>query len=167
MTGWQGLLILRLVGPYPGARYSPRHRNQTFRAIWGFRSRSPMALPCHPMPITLGPFQYSHDGIASAERRAGMGVRIEVEEGETIADALRRFRKQILAQGGYTLIYPCKWHKRSPRFYVKSSVLNRRRRWIIRVRKRGYGLYNPDWEYDWIDDLETRPRRSWGPWGRV
>jgi ribosomal protein S21 len=96
-----------------------------------------------------------------------MGVQIEVEEGEPIADALRRFRKQILAEGGYPLIYPCKWHGRSPRFYVKPSVLNRRRRWIIRVRKRGYGLYNPEWEYDWADDLETRPRRSWGPLGRV
>jgi ribosomal protein S21 len=127
----------------------------------------PGALPCHPMPITLGPFQYPHDGIASVARRAGMGVRIEVEEGEPIADALRRFRKQIFAEGGYPLIYPCKWHKRSPLFYVKPSVLNRRRRWIIRVSKRGCGAYNPEWEYDWADDLETRPRRSWGPLGRV
>jgi hypothetical protein len=96
-----------------------------------------------------------------------MGVRIGVEEGESIADALRRFRKQILAEGGYPLIYPCKWPKRSPRFSVKPSELNRRRRWVIRVRKRGYGGYNPEWEYDWADDLETRPRRSWGPLGRV
>jgi ribosomal protein S21 len=95
-----------------------------------------------------------------------MGVRIEVGEGEPITGALRRFRKQICAEGGFPLIYPCKWHKRSPRFYVKPSVLNRRRRWIIRVRKRGFGLYGPEGEFDWADDLETRPRRSWGPLGR-
>src|SRR4051812_18435484 len=77
------------------------------------------------------------DGIASAARRAGMGVRIEVKEGEPITDTLRRFCKLILAEGGYPLIYPCKWHKRNPRCYVKPSVLNRRRRWITRVRKLG------------------------------
>jgi ribosomal protein S21 len=96
-----------------------------------------------------------------------MGVRIEVEEGEPITEALRRFRKQIRAEGGYPLNYPCKWHKRSPRFYEKPSVLNRRRRWITRVRKLGCGLYSPDPDYDWADDLETRPRRSWGPLGQV
>jgi ribosomal protein S21 len=96
-----------------------------------------------------------------------MGVRIEVEEGEPITDTLRRFRKQILAEGGYPLIYPCKWHKRSPRFNLKPSLLNRRRRWITRVRKLGGGLYSPEWEYDWADDLELRPRRSWGSLSRV
>jgi hypothetical protein len=50
---------------------------------------------------------------------------------------------------------------------VRPSVLNRRRRWIIRVRKRGCGVYNPEWEYDWADDHEPRPRRSRGPLGRV
>ena len=96
-----------------------------------------------------------------------MGVRIEVEEGEPIAVALKRFRKKILAEGGHRLKYPCKWHKRSPRFYEKPCVLNRRRRWINKVRRRGYGHYGPDWEYDWADDLEMRPRRSYGPLGRV
>jgi ribosomal protein S21 len=95
-----------------------------------------------------------------------MGVRIELEEGEPIADALRRFRKLICAEGGYPLHHPCKWHKRSHRYFVKPSVLNRRRRWIVRVRKRGCGGYNPQWEYHWADDLCTRPRRSWGPMGR-
>jgi hypothetical protein len=96
-----------------------------------------------------------------------MGVRTELEEDEPVANALRRFRKQLMAEGGYPLIYPCRWHKRNPRFYVKTGVLSRRRRWIVRARKRGGGLYSPEWEYDWADDLETRPRRSWGPMGRM
>ncbi len=91
-----------------------------------------------------------------------MGIRIEIEECEPIQVALHRLRKQILANGGYPLIDPCKWHKKSPRFYVKPSVLKRRPRWIIRVRGMGHGLYSPNWEYDWADDIETRPRRSWG-----
>jgi hypothetical protein len=32
--GIDPLLILRMVGPYPGAGPPPRHRNETFRAIW-------------------------------------------------------------------------------------------------------------------------------------
>jgi ribosomal protein S21 len=126
-----------------------------------------VALKCHRMAINLGTLRLSYDGIASAVRRAGMGVRIELDEGEPIEAALRRFRKQLFAEGGFPLIYPCKWHKRSPRFYVKPSVLNRRRRWIARARKRGAGLYSQDWQYDWADDLELKPRRSWGPLGLV
>jgi ribosomal protein S21 len=95
-----------------------------------------------------------------------MGVRIELEADEPVADALQRFRKLILAEGGYPL-YHCKWHKRNPRFSVKPSVLKRRRRWIIRARKRGCGAYSLEWQYDWADDLEMRPRRSRGPMGRV
>jgi ribosomal protein S21 len=94
-----------------------------------------------------------------------MGVWIELEEGEPIADALRRFRKLIQAEGAYPL-HHCKWHKPRRDLYLKPSILNRRRRWNTRVRKRGHGLYNPEWEYDWADDLEMRPRRSWGPIGR-
>jgi ribosomal protein S21 len=94
-----------------------------------------------------------------------MGVSIELEAGEPIADALRRFRKLIQAEGAFPL-HHCKWHKKNPHFYLKPSVLNRRRRWNTRVRKRGCGAYNPEWEYDWADDIEMRPRRSWGPIGR-
>lgn len=96
-----------------------------------------------------------------------MGIRIEVEAGEPIQVALHRLRKQILANGGYPLIYPCKWHKKSSRFYVKPSVLNRRRRWVRRVRRKGQGLYSENWEYDWAYDLEIRPRRAWGRLGKV
>jgi hypothetical protein len=83
-----------------------------------------------------------------------MGVWIELEQGEPIKDALRRFRKLILAEDAYPL-YHCKWHKSNPRFYVKPSVLNRRRRWRTRVRKKGCGAYNPEPEYAWADDLES------------
>jgi hypothetical protein len=114
----------------------------------------------------LWPYQHPHNGFASAARRVRMGVRVEPEPGEPISDVLRRFRKRILAEGGFPLFDPCKWHKGSRRSYVKPSVLARRRRWIVRVRRRGYGLYSPDWEYDWADDLETRPRRSWGRLGK-
>ncbi len=94
-----------------------------------------------------------------------MGVWIEVEEDEPIALALRRFRKLVLAEGAYPLRH-CKWHKPRHDFYLKPSILNRRRRWITRVRKRGCGAYSPDWEYDWVDDLEMCPRRAMGPMGR-
>lgn len=94
-----------------------------------------------------------------------MGIRIDVEEGEPIADALRRFRKLIRAEGGYPLNH-CKWHKPRRDIYLKPSILNRRRRWNDRVRKRGGGLYGPEWELDWADDIELRPRRAMGPLGR-
>ena len=93
-----------------------------------------------------------------------MGLRIELEECESIADAIHRFRGLILAAGGFPL-YHCKWHKKRHDCYVKPSVLNRRRRWVSTVRKRGSGLYSPEPDYDWADDLENRPRRSWGRLG--
>jgi ribosomal protein S21 len=94
-----------------------------------------------------------------------MGIWIEVEDGEPIADALRRFRKLIRAEGAYPLNH-CKWHKPRRDIYLKPSILNRRRRWNDRVRKRGGGHYSPEWELDWADDIEMRPRRAMGPLGR-
>jgi ribosomal protein S21 len=94
-----------------------------------------------------------------------MGVWIELEEGEPITDSLRRFRKLIQAEGAYPL-HHCKWHKPRRDFYLKPSILNRRRRWIIRARKKGPGPFIPDPDYEWADDIETRPRRAWGPTGR-
>jgi ribosomal protein S21 len=87
-----------------------------------------------------------------------LGIRIEVGYDEPIADALRRFRKLILANGAFPL-YHCKWHKPRRDLYQKPSVLRRRRRWITVVRKRGRGLYSPDPDYDWADDLLLKPRR--------
>jgi ribosomal protein S21 len=94
-----------------------------------------------------------------------MGIRIEVEEGEPIADVIRRFRRLIRAQGAYPLNH-CKWHKPRRDIYLKPSILNRRRRWNDRVRKRGGGRYSEVWELDWADDIEMRPRRAMGPLGR-
>lgn len=94
-----------------------------------------------------------------------MGIRIEVDDGEPIADAVRRFRRLIQAEGAFPL-YHCKWHKKRNDFFVKPSTLNRRRRWIVRVRRRGRGFYNPDPALWWADDLLAKPGRSWGPAGR-
>ena len=94
-----------------------------------------------------------------------MGVWIELDQGEPIADALRRFRKLINAEGGFPL-HHCKWHKKRPDDYVKPSTLNRGRRWIVRLRKKGCGAYGPDPDYFWSDDILTSPRRSYEPTGR-
>jgi ribosomal protein S21 len=93
-----------------------------------------------------------------------MGVWIEVCESEPISTALRRFRKMILAEGAFPL-HHCKWHKKRHDCYLKPSVLRRRRRWLTKVARRGCKIYNPDPDYDWADDLEFRPRRSWGRLG--
>lgn len=121
----------------------------------GFRAKI-LVFPC---PTTIPPAS------RQPSRRRRMGVWIEVEEGEPIADALRRFRKLIRAEGAFPLNH-CKWHKKRNDLYLKPSVLNRRRRWIIRVRKRGCVTYNPDPDNDWANDIETMPRRAWGPMGR-
>ena len=94
-----------------------------------------------------------------------MGVWIEVEEGEPIKVALRRFSEMICAEGAYPLAH-CKWHKARRDIYLKPSILNRRRRWNDRVRKRGGGRYNEEWKLDWADDSLMRPRRAMGPLGR-
>jgi ribosomal protein S21 len=94
-----------------------------------------------------------------------MGIRIGVEEGEPIADAIGRFRRLIRVQGAYPLNH-CKWHKPRRDIYRKPSILNRRRRWNDRVRKLGGGLYSQDRAIDWADDSLMRPRRAMGPLGR-
>ena len=58
-----------------------------------------------------------------------MGVWIELEEGEPIKDALRRFRKLILAEGAYPF-YHCRWHKPRRDIYLKPSILGRRGRCV-------------------------------------
>jgi len=114
--------------------------------------------------VSVGRLHFS-TGIASAVKtRISMGVRIEVAEGESIAEAIRRFCKLILAEGAFPL-HHCKWHKKRHDCYLKPSVLGRRRRWLTKVAKRGCKIYNPEPEYDWADDLEFRPRRAWGRLG--
>jgi len=93
-----------------------------------------------------------------------MGVWIEPEPGEPIEDVLRRFRRAICAEGAYPLCH-CKWHKKQPRFFDKPSTLNRRRRWITRIAKKGYAISSEEPDLWWADDLCLRPRRSYGPIG--
>jgi hypothetical protein len=93
-----------------------------------------------------------------------MGIWIELEKDEPIKDALSRFRKLIHAEGAYPLRH-CKWHKPRRDIYLKPSILNRRRRWIIRARKKSYGPSIPNPDYEWADDIETRPRSAWGQTG--
>jgi ribosomal protein S21 len=125
------------------------------------------ALPTHGIPARILSFELISVSPASRQpsRRRRMGVQIEVEEGEPIKDVLSRFRKAVQADGAYPF-YHCKWHKKRRDFYIKPSVLNRRRRWIDRVRKKRCGRYGPDPDYWWADDLLMRPRRAYGPTGR-
>ena len=64
-----------------------------------------------------------------------MGVRVEVAEGEPIAEAIKRWRNLIRAEGGFPIIYP-KWHKRRYDCYCKPSIYRRRVRWVTKTRKR-------------------------------
>lgn len=95
-----------------------------------------------------------------------MGIRMELEDGEPIADALRRLRKLILAED-VTLLYPNgRWDKKRRDVYTKPCVLRRRRRWLIRARRKRCAIRSPAPEAAWADDLCNRPRRSYGPMGR-
>ncbi len=93
-----------------------------------------------------------------------MGVRIEVGEGEPIAEALQRFQKWINADGGLSLNQCYKWHKKRLDYYQKPGVYRRRRQWVsVERSKRLWGLAREP-EYDWIDDLYLRPDWAWsGP----
>jgi ribosomal protein S21 len=88
-----------------------------------------------------------------------MGVRIEVEEGELIVDALRRLRRLLKGEGGFPLFH-VRWHKKRHDRYQKPGVFRRRRRWVA-VAKRIHGL-----ETGPVDDVEIafdlRPRDWWG-----
>lgn len=87
-----------------------------------------------------------------------MGVRVEVGAGESVEDALKRFRNLIRDEGGYPVSHP-RWHKKRRDRYQKPSVFRRRRRWVaIERRIRG-------WEIGPEDDpsfaFELRPRSFW------
>jgi ribosomal protein S21 len=55
-----------------------------------------------------------------------MAVRVEVREGETIEQALRRFRELVRRLGPPGAVRRPKWHKNQLRYYVKPSALRRR-----------------------------------------
>ncbi|QEL15872.1 30S ribosomal protein S21 [Limnoglobus roseus] len=82
-----------------------------------------------------------------------MGVRVEVRDGESLAEAVKRFRESVWRQGppGAGRKRP-KWHKRPLDYYLKPSELARRddlrdafetyagecsrRRWLCLIRRR-------------------------------
>jgi hypothetical protein len=65
-----------------------------------------------------------------------MGVRVVVHEWETVGHALFRLKEQILADNRWP-VFELYSHKKSPQHYQKPSTLKRRRRWVIRINRRG------------------------------
>jgi ribosomal protein S21 len=59
-----------------------------------------------------------------------VGVKVTVRDGETIDDALKRFRGLVRRYGPPGIVKRPKWHKNQITFYLKPS--ERRRRDIIR-----------------------------------
>ncbi|MBI1914922.1 MAG: 30S ribosomal protein S21 [Planctomycetes bacterium] len=57
-----------------------------------------------------------------------MGVRVEVREGETIEEALKRFRELVRRFGPPGAVKRAKWHKNQLHYYLKPSALRRRDR---------------------------------------
>src|SRR4051794_10242856 len=77
-------------------------------------------------------------GFASAVKTRDMGVRVEIEDGESLADGLKRLRVLLHEEGGHPISH-AKWHKRRLDRYEKPSVLRRRRRWVaVEKRIRGW-----------------------------
>lgn len=103
-------------------------------------------------------------GFALAVNTRDMGVRVEVEEGEPLADALKRLRVLLHAEDGYPICH-AKWHKRRLDRYEKPSVLRRRCRWVaIEKRIRGRAAGPEDLSYfNYFFTFELRPRRLWPP----
>ncbi len=95
-----------------------------------------------------------------------MSVWIELEEGEPIADCGSAGFASSSSPRVPTHSTTASGTNQGENVYLKPSILNRRRRWNDRVRKRGGGLYSPEWEDDWFDDIEMRPRRAMGSLGR-
>ena len=101
-------------------------------------------------------------GFASAVKTRDMGVRVELEEGEPLADALKRLRVLLHEEGGHP-IFHAKWHKRRLDRYEKPSVLRRRRRWVA-IEKRIQGWAPSPEDLPILNSFlifELRPRRLW------
>ena len=94
----------------------------------------------------------------SLEDAFAMGVRVEVEEGESIEEALKRFRRLFYDEGGYPWSDP-RWHKKRHNFYLKPSVYRRRRRWVARQRWRRFRETGPTVCPSIA--FELRPRYTW------
>jgi hypothetical protein len=89
-----------------------------------------------------------------------MGVRVEIEDGESLAEGLKRLRVLLHEEGGHPICH-AKWHKRRLDRYEKPSILRRRRRWVaVEKRIRGWGAGPEDLSYDnYYFIFELRPRR--------
>jgi ribosomal protein S21 len=97
-------------------------------------------------------------GFASAVKTRDMGVRVEIEDGESLADGLKRLRVLLHEEGGHPISH-AKWHMRRVDRYEKPSILRRRRRWVA-VEKRVRG--SEDLSYsNYFFTFELRPRRLW------
>lgn len=57
-----------------------------------------------------------------------MGIRVEVREGETIEQALKRFRELVWTFGPAMALKRPKWHKNQLRYYLKPCDRRRRDR---------------------------------------
>lgn len=65
-----------------------------------------------------------------------MGIRVVLQKGETVQQALRRLNEQILECNRWPVYMPYN-HKKSPAYYEKPSALKRRRRLVVRLNRRG------------------------------
>ena len=112
----------------------------------------------------LGKPSVRFHGFASAVKTRDMGVRVEIEEGEPLAGALKRLRVLLYEEGGHPISHD-KWHKRRLDRYEKPSVLRRRRRWVaIAKRMRGWAAGPQHYSYcNYFFTFELRPRRLWPP----
>jgi hypothetical protein len=93
-----------------------------------------------------------------------MGVRVVIQDDESLADGLKRLRVLLHEEGGHPISH-AKWHKRRQDRYEKPSVLRRRRRWVaIEKRIRGWSTGPEDLSYsNYFFTFELRPRRLWPP----
>lgn len=105
-----------------------------------------------------------HRHCVSRIRRTVMGVRVEIEYGESIADGLKRLRRLLHDEGGHPISH-AKWHKRRLDRHEKPSILRRRRRWVaVEKRIRGWQSGPADLSHaDYFFTFELRPRRLWPP----
>jgi ribosomal protein S21 len=68
-----------------------------------------------------------------------MGIRVVLRDGEHASQALKRLNELILENNRFSVYAPYS-HKRSPAYYEKPSVLNRRRERVARLIRSGRGV---------------------------
>ena len=91
-----------------------------------------------------------------------MGAWVEIEDGESLADSLKRLRILLHEDGGHPISH-AKWHKRRLDRYEKPSILRRRRRWVAvekRIQRWDGGPMELTYS-NYFFTFELRPRRLW------